>query len=86
MVPASIHLRKSQRLPREQVYATAGADITVSDPGKATIFVRYPRLLRPPARNEGTRTQDFDGIGVSFKCYGADVTVPSGSNAVCDGS
>ena len=54
--------------------------------GKAKIFVRDPRPLRPPARNEDTRTQDFDGIGVSFKCYGVDVMVPSGSNAVCDGS
>ena len=58
----------------------------MSFPGKAQIFVRDPRPLRPPARNEGTRTQDFDGIGVSFKCYGVDVMVPSGSNAVCDGS
>ena len=28
---------------------TDGGDITVSDPGKATIYVRDPRPLRPPA-------------------------------------
>jgi len=57
----------------------------VSDPGKAKIFVRDPRLLLRPHENEGTRTQALGGFPVTFKCYGADVMVTGGATYVCDG-
>ena len=73
----------NRRLPRAQVYSTT-TDITVSGPGKALIQVRDPRPSRPPARKRRNETQAFV-VDVTFKCYGADVMVGSGSNAVCDG-
>ena len=82
------HFRRPRRLPRAQVQSASGADITVSDGGKAEIYVRDPRLLLRPHENEGTRTQALGGFPVTFDCYGADVTatpaVPS-TPAVCDG-
>ena len=63
-----------------------GTEITVSFPGKAKIFVRDPRLLLRPHENEGTRTQALGGFPVTFKCYGADVMVLAGGDAICDGS
>ncbi len=58
----------------------------MSDPGKAKIFVRDPRLLLRPHENEGTRTQVLGFFPLTFKCYGADVMVPDGRDAICDGS
>jgi hypothetical protein len=74
------------RLPRAQVEA-AGADITVSSPGRAVVRVRDPRPLRPPARFQAKKfeTQAEGGYEITFKCYGADVTVPSGEEAACGG-
>ena len=47
------HLRISTP-PRAQVQTASGADITVSEPGKAVVSVRNPRPLRP-RENKGTR-------------------------------
>ena len=59
----------------------------MSDPGKAKVRVRDPRLLRPPARKRRNyETQAFGGADITFKCYGADVTVLPGTFALCDGS
>ena len=57
-------------------------ELTVSDPGKARIFVRDPRPLRPPARKRRNETQAPLG-DVTFECYCTDVTVPTGMNVVC---
>ena len=62
----------------------ATTELTVSYPGKAEIFVRDLRLLRPPARKRRIETQAFNG-DVTFKCYGADVTVLDGETAECLG-
>ena len=53
----------------------------MSPPGKAQIFVRDPRPLRPPARERRIETQALEDI--TFKCYGEDVTVLDGESAVC---
>ena len=55
----------------------------MSDPGKAEIYVRDPRPLRPPARKRRNETQALEDI--TFKCYGEDVTVPANGEVVCDG-
>ena len=75
-----------RRLPRAQVFSAAGADITVSDPGKASVHVRDPRPLRPPARKRRNETQAMGGSGLTFTCYGEDVTAPNSMTTVCDGS
>ena len=72
-----------RRLPRAQVFGGSGTEITVSTPGKADIYVRDPRPLRPPARNEGTRTQDYVGSGVTFECYDTPMMVPPFGSAFC---
>ena len=84
-------LRRSRRLPRAQVNS-ATTEITVSDPGKAVVFVRDPRPSRPPARKRRNETQAI-GVSVTFKCYGADATATGSGNpgvpgtpALCDGS
>ena len=53
----------------------------MSSPGKAEIYVRDPRPLRPPARERRIETQALEDI--TFKCYGEDVTVLDGESAVC---
>jgi len=58
----------------------------VSDPGKAEIYVRDPRPLRPPARKRRNETQAMGGSGLTFTCYGEDVTAPNLMTTVCDGS
>ena len=63
----------------------------MSEPGKAKIFVRES-AARPasvaPARmkTKELETQASGGFPVTFKCYGADVTVLPGTFALCDGS
>ena len=64
---------------------SATTEITVSDPGKAGVQVRDPRLLRPPARKRRNETQ-APGFPFTFKCYGADVTTTPGPFLICDGS
>ena len=54
----------------------------MSDPGKAGVQVRDPRLLRPPARKRRNETQ-APGFPFTFKCYGAVVTVSDGGEVVC---
>ena len=78
------HLRRPRRLPRAQVFSPT-TEITVSDPGKAGVQVRDPRLLRPPARKRRNETQ-APGFPFTFKCYGADVTTTPGPFLICDGS
>ena len=53
----------------------------MSDPGKAEIYVRDPRPLRPPARKRRNETQALEDT--TFKCYGEDVTVLDGESEVC---
>ena len=58
----------------------------MSFPGKAVVDVRDPRPSRPPARKRRNyETQAFGGADITFKCYGADVTVLAGEVALCDG-
>ena len=67
----------------------ATTELTVSYPGKAEIFVRDLRLLRPPARKRRNETQapyNKSQTGpFTFKCYGADVTTSGDTNVICDG-
>ena len=71
------HFRRPRRLPRAQVQS-ATTEITVSNPGKAQIFVRDPRPLRPPAQKRRNETQVFGVEGITLKCYGEDFTVDGG--------
>ena len=82
-VPPPPNLGPRRRLPRAQVESTTGTEITVSMPGKAQIFVRDPRPLRPPARKPKNETQDQEGVPFTFQCYGAPVTVPTLGEAAC---
>ena len=66
---------------RAQVFSDT-SEITVSTPGKAEISVRDPRPSRPPAPKRRNKTQAI-GVSVTFKCYGADVTVLPGTFAPC---
>ena len=72
-----------RRLPRAQVFSPSGAEITVSEPGKAQIFVRDPRPLSPPRESEEFETQANGGTDIIFKCYGADATATPSTPALC---
>ena len=58
----------------------------MSAPGYARIAVRDPRPLRPSARKRRNETQANGGTDITFDCYGADVMVPAGGDAICGGS
>ena len=77
------HFRRPRRLPRAQVQS-ATTELTVSNPGKAQIFVRDPRPLRPPARKRRIETQATRSQ-FTFECYDTPVTVDTVNVAFCNG-
>ena len=62
----------------------------MSSPGKAKIFVRESAARPASVAPARMKTKKFEtqavGVDITFKCYGADVTVLPGTFALCDGS
>ena len=55
-------------------------------PGYARIFVRDRVHCARPHESEEIETQANGGTDITFDCYGADVMVPAGGDAICGGS
>ena len=85
--PCVVPPPKVSTLPHAQVSSTTGTELTVSSPGKAGVFVRDPRPLRPPARKtKEVETQAVVVDVVILKCYGAYTYATPSTHALCDGS